>query len=98
MSDTTWMKRRVTDDMAWVGDMLSRWVSPSYTINGQFVDLEKFDVVPKQNYLDNEIKRVDQELDSLQRQQDMATKYYENKRAILLEEKERYKRQKTNSG
>jgi hypothetical protein len=87
--------RQFTDDF---NEILRPWTTTSYTVNGQFFDLEKYDVVLKPNYIDREIRRVEQDIETLERQQQSTTKYYENRKIALLEEKEKYKRQKTKSG
>jgi hypothetical protein len=88
------IRKFVNDDF---GDIFGRHVV-SYSVKGQFVDLDKYDIVPKANYIDQEIRRVDQELETLERQQESTNKYYENRKSVLLEEKEKYKRQKSKSG
>jgi hypothetical protein len=90
--------KRVNDDFVEFDSFLNPFRVRTYTFNGQVIDMDKYDVILKPTYLDQEIKRVEQELETLQRQQESTIKYYENRKIALLEEKEKYKRQKANSG
>lgn len=49
----------IMDDM-YAG--LDYFASESYTFKGQIVDTEKFDIIPKRDYLEGEITRKEEEL------------------------------------
>jgi hypothetical protein len=86
------------DDMGVFDSFLSPFRVNTYTFNGQFIDMDKYDVTLKPNYIEQEIKRVDQELETLERERDSSNKYFDGRKAFLMEEKEKYKRQKSLSG
>ena len=85
----------VLDDMAIGFDYLNPYAS-SYTYHGVIVDTDKFDIVPKRGYYEEQIKKVEQELSTLERQQESSLKYYENQRKILQERKDKLEREKVN--
>ena len=68
-------------------DMYSPLTS-SYTFRGQFVDTDKFDIVPKQSYYDEQIKHKEEEIESNERDHKASTLYYEERKRKLLEEKD----------
>lgn len=45
-----------------MGDNFWNPVATTMSIKGQFVDTDKFDIVPKREYLDKEIARKEEEL------------------------------------
>ena len=54
----------ILDDMAWGYD--SFYVSPfehNYTFGGQIVDMDKYDLVPKQSHYDTLIKQKQEQID-----------------------------------
>ena len=71
-------------------------IATSYGYKGTWVDTERFDVVPKRSWYEEQLKAVDEELSTLERQQESSLKYYENQRMILQERKEKLKREKEN--
>ena len=85
----------VLDDMAVGFEYLSP-LTNSYTYHGMLVDTYKFDIIPKRGYYDDQIKAVEQELVTLERQQESSLKYYENQRKILQERKDKLEREKEN--
>jgi hypothetical protein len=68
-------------------------ISPSgyyrtYT-TGNVYDPSTHDLIPKPDYIDSEIRRVDQELESNDRAHESSSKYYEGVKVKLLAEKEK---------
>lgn len=83
-----------------LGEMgIDRWMnevglSPVSITYGNLYDPEKFDLIPKKEFIDMEIRRVEQELESIDRAIDSAMKYYESRKQRLVEEKEKLLKQK----
>ena len=61
---------------------------PSFTINGQFVDTDKFTISPKPEYLEEQIKSKEQEIAENEIAMQSSQKYYESVKQRLLVEKE----------
>jgi hypothetical protein len=59
----------------------------SWTYNGSFYDSDKYDLVPKQEYIEAAIKEKDEDLQKLET-------YYKNKKKEIEEEKSRLLSQK----
>ncbi len=66
----------------------------SSTYNGRWVDTDKYDVVPKKQWYVEQVKRIEEELFTLERRRDATLEYYENQKKSLLEKKERLEREK----
>ena len=71
-------------------------IATSYSYKGRWVDEDKFDIVPKRSYYDEQIKKVDQDMETLDRNQKSAISYYENQKRILQEKKEKLEREREN--
>ena len=87
----------VNDDFAEVLDYWNKlpWAVSSWTI-GNVYDPERFDLVPKKGYYDEQIKKVEQDIETLERNQQSAISYYENQKRILQEKKEKLERERDN--
>ena len=70
----------------------------SSTYNGRWVDTDKFEVVPKKSWYVEQIKRLEEDLATLDRQRESTLKYYENQKKVLQEKKEKLEREKQGSG
>jgi hypothetical protein len=67
----------------WIEEWLSGWPyseSKSWTYHGAWVDMDKYDIVPKKAFKENLAKEKDKELEELER-------YYEKRKQKLLAEK-----------
>ena len=53
------------DDLAWLGAFFEPWRT-SWTIRGQFVDTEKYDIVPRPEYRRSLIEKKEEEIKRLQ--------------------------------
>ena len=60
---------------------------PSFTINGQFVDTDKFTILPKPEYLEQQIKSKETEIEENERAMQASQRYYETVKQRLLTEK-----------
>lgn len=67
-----------------------------WTWKGQWVDLDKYDVTPKKSYQETLVRRKQEEIEALERQQESDNKYYEERKRRLAEEKERLLRDRDN--
>jgi len=57
------------DDMAWILDCAyNPFRSSSWTVKGEFVDRDKFDVVPRPEYKKELIESKQKEIDNLEEQ------------------------------
>jgi hypothetical protein len=63
------------------------WVNPSYTyLNGEFVDTEKFDIIPKKSYQEQQLKFKEQKLQELkERRKNDNLLFDEQEKALKLE-------------
>lgn len=75
----------VFDDMA--SDIFTPFIYSNST-RGRFVDTDKFDLVPKKSYVDELIKKKEEEIEALDRQHESNELYYKGRRKELLEDKE----------
>jgi hypothetical protein len=66
------------DDFAWFTDFFPQ---RTFSYSGQLVDLEKFDVIPKKEYLETQIKEKDEEIAR-------CDQLYEERRKRLVEERD----------
>jgi len=69
-----------TDD--WVDNVIRDIKRISYTCNGQFVDLDKYDIVPKESYKQSLLKQKEEELKELE-------DYYERRKNEIADERKR---------
>lgn len=97
---TTMSKRFLT-----VGDVLRAWddipwAAPTWhtSFTGNVYDPEKYDLVPKKDYIDKEIKRVEEDIATLERNKKMAIDSYDTRIESLRTEKERLQGQKRLKG
>lgn len=68
---------------------------PSFScLRGEFVDTDKFDIVPKRKYLEEQIKRAEEAIEANERDRESSQKYYEMRKTRLLEDKEKLINQK----
>jgi hypothetical protein len=72
-----------------IKDLIDEWYkgwpyseSNSWTYQGMWVDLDKYDVIPKKSYVEKLAKEKDKELEELEQ-------FYKNKKQKLLSEKEK---------
>jgi hypothetical protein len=77
----------VFDDMAFGLSTMFPTENYSLSFKGQLVDTEKFDIIPKQSYIDEQIKRKEGEIEANERDHKASTLYYEERKRKLLEEK-----------
>jgi len=54
-----------SDDLAWFEDWLEPWRT-NWTVRGQFVDTEKYDIVPRPEYRRSLIEKKEEEIKRLQ--------------------------------
>ena len=73
-------------------------ITTNYNYKGRWVDEEKFDIVPKRSWYDSQIKGIEEDIATLDRQQESTLKYYENQKKVLQEKKEKLEREKQGSG
>jgi hypothetical protein len=66
------------DDFAWLTDFFP---TRTYSYSGRWVDPEKYDVIPKKEYLEKQIKEKEDEIAR-------CDQLYEERRKRLVEEKE----------
>jgi len=66
------------DDFAWVD---SFFPIRSFSVNGQFVNTDEYDVMPKQSTIDRRLKENEKEAEEVD-------KLYENRKKRLQEEKD----------
>ena len=66
----------------------------TYTFSGRIVDTSKYDIVPKQFYYEEQIKRSEEEIEALDRQHKSDEIYYQERRKRLVEQKESLLREK----
>ena len=94
------MKRKfwINDDLAQglyeFDRVFDAWFPTRSFTYGKLVDTDKFDIVPKQSYYEEQIKRSEEEIEALDRQHDSEEKYYQNARKRLVEHKEYLLREK----
>ena len=79
--------REAMDDMA-SGFEYFPSSGKSYSIIGELVDTSKFDVIPKESYRQELLKKKEEEIEALDRQHESDEKYYQERRKNLVEEKE----------
>ena len=65
-----------------------------YSFSGQIIDTDKYDIVPKQSYYEEKIKRSEEEIEALDRQHKSDEIYYQERRKRLVEQKEYFLREK----
>jgi len=65
-----------SDDLAWFDDWAEPWRT-SWSFRGQFVDTEKYDVVPRPEYRKSLIEKKEEEIKRLQERQDEIKKEIE---------------------
>ena len=73
-------------------------IATSYSYKGRWVDEDKFDIVPKRSWYDSQIKGIEEDMATLDRQRESTQKYYENQKKVLQEKKEKLEREKQGSG
>lgn len=66
----------------------------STTLRGY--DPEKFDLIPKESYYDDKIRRSEEAIEALDRQHESEEKYYQETRKRLVEQKEKIITEKQN--
>lgn len=85
----------VMDDMGVGFDYLSPFTS-NFTFRGTLVDTDKFDIVPRKSWYEEQVNRTQERIEALDRQHEADKRYYESKRKELIEEKERLLRERDN--
>lgn len=61
---------------------------------GSWYDPNKYDLVIKDSHLEQEIRRAEEAIEANEREHDASNKYYENRRKMLVEQKEKLIMQK----
>ena len=88
----------VFDDLAY--SLVDFWPgtgqTASCTFRGKWIDTDKFDIIPKKEYYEEQINKTQDLIDALDRQHDVEEKYYQERRKGLLEEKEKLLRERDN--
>ena len=92
-------KTAMTTKRLTFGDMIERaldeaviFSSPSFSsLRGQIYNPEDFDLVPKRNYLERQIKFKEEEIARLKQRRDNELKYYESQEKKLNLELEQLK-------
>ena len=83
-------KCRVYPIGSFLGDYLfSSTIDTSSVATVEIYDPNKFDLVPKPEYLDSEIRAVEQEIEQNDRDFEASKKYYEGRKQTLVEKKEK---------
>ncbi len=84
------------DDLAMGLDIWSPNTT-NFTWRGQWVDTDKYDLVPRKSYYEELINKTQERIEALDRQHESDKRYYETKRKELTEEKERLLRERDNT-
>jgi hypothetical protein len=80
---------RFADDFAIFDDFFN-FSRPTFSfLKGELYDPEQFDLTPKPAYLEAEIKRKEEAIEENERNHEASNKYYESRKRLLIEEKER---------
>ncbi len=75
-----------------LADFIREW--DSITSTEKFYDPQKYDLVPKKEYIDVKIKEIEEEIATLKRNMESVINHYDQKISSLREEKERLQNQK----
>jgi hypothetical protein len=69
----------------------------NFSFRGTLVDTDKFDIVPRKSYYEEQINSTQQNIDALEREHENAETYYKIRKDRLLEHKETLLRERDNT-
>ncbi len=75
-----------------LADFMREW--DSITSTEKVYDPQKYDLVPKKEYIDVKIKEIEEEIATMERNKENQIRYYDNRIHSLRMEKERLQNQK----
>jgi hypothetical protein len=84
-------RRKYRSEMDIFDDFAMAFYEPfktSFSFRGTFVDTDKFDIVPRKSYYEEEINKTQEKIDALEREHENAERYYQTRKDRLLEDKE----------
>lgn len=85
----------VFDDMAEGFGYLAP-LRTNYSFRGQFVDTDKYDIIPKPDHAEKLVRKKQEEIDALEREHESAENYFKVRKQKLEEEKEALLRARDN--